>query len=928
MNPIAHPPVDERREHGFTLAEVLVSIVIEAMIVAALGAAFIAILRGSTSVKQSLSASEDARIAAAYIVSDARNSSGPEVSLTDTTSCADPNPPVAGTPSPVVRFNWTTTAASGATSSDIVEYMLVSSSLVRRECQGGALVSDRAVATNVASVIVACSPTADCSGNPSSITVTITELPESTAVPYVYKLTGAFQKIIGGGPPLTPGPPSSVILLGAGTTCSGGTNTIDIRGSATMRVYGDAFINTKDGASCNAMYVAGSGTFQAGGTSIVTGGSCKSGTNGLPCPPTTPFSPAITDPYASLAAPPTTGLPSRTGCSGPGLYASGFSLGGGSTCTLASGIYVVKGGFDLGNGATLNTGAGGVLIYLMSGGFVVDGGASLTLTAMTSGTYAGIAFWQAAADTTTISFSNGGALIFNGAIYAPKAQLNISGNAQTPLATALVVQTVVLSNSGGITVGSPSVPGLSISAPASLAAWTVNRPSYSQALLPAGGDGNYIWSATGLPAGLAFDPSGGVISGKPTAVGSSTVTVTLDDQLGDDTVTKSYTLTVHAAPSISTASPLPVGELSAAYSATLAGAAGTTPYSWLATGLPAGLTISSTGVIAGTPAGTAGTSTVAVTLTDAAGATVSKNLSLTVNNAPNISTSTLPSGEKSLAYSATVAATSGTTPYSWSATGLPAGLSIASGTGVISGTPTASGTSTVGVTLTDAAGGTDTQSLSLTIAAQPAISSITLANHSGGTAGTIEQGDTVTIVFSATMKVSSFCSTWTSGDGNDQSLVANNDVTVSVSNATTDVMTVSSATCTFNLGSINLGSNAYVSSAATFKGTGASEVDDRVDREHPHARDHARREDRRDRREREHQHADLHRVRVDPGLRRSGDRQLAVHAPGGEEVLGLAVLPTLGAWRRKTGSRVDPTTGARRCRTRPPCSRRPTRRRS
>ena len=74
------------------------------------------------------------------------------------------------------------------------------------------------------------------------------------------------------------------MLLGAGTTCSGSTNTIDIQGSGSMHVYGNAYINTKDGASCNAMYLANSGVFQAGGLSIITGGSCKSGTNGLVCP--------------------------------------------------------------------------------------------------------------------------------------------------------------------------------------------------------------------------------------------------------------------------------------------------------------------------------------------------------------------------------------------------------------------------------------------------------------------------------------------------------------------------------------------------------------------------------------------------------------------------------------------------------------------
>jgi zinc metalloprotease ZmpA len=60
-------------------------------------------------------------------------------------------------------------------------------------------------------------------------------------------------------------------------------------------------------------------------------------------------------------------------------------------------------------------------------------------------------------------------------------------------------------------------------------------------------------------------------------------------------------------------------------------------------------------------------------------------------------------GTVGVATSLTLTATGGTTPYTFSATGLPAGLSINASTGVISGTPTTAATSTVTATVTDSA---------------------------------------------------------------------------------------------------------------------------------------------------------------------------------------------------------------------------------
>lgn len=82
-----------------------------------------------------------------------------------------------------------------------------------------------------------------------------------------------------------------------------------------------------------------------------------------------------------------------------------------------------------------------------------------------------------------------------------------------------------------------------------------------------------------------------------------------------------------------------------------------------------------------------------------------------------VTTTTIANGTEGAAYSATVSATGGTSPYAWSivADALPTGLSLAADTGAISGVPTTAGTSSFTVRATDAVSATDDQVLSIAI---------------------------------------------------------------------------------------------------------------------------------------------------------------------------------------------------------------------
>ncbi|MGA7822989.1 MAG: putative Ig domain-containing protein [Steroidobacteraceae bacterium] len=210
----------------------------------------------------------------------------------------------------------------------------------------------------------------------------------------------------------------------------------------------------------------------------------------------------------------------------------------------------------------------------------------------------------------------------------------------------------------------------------------------------------------------------------PVATGTSTYTLTCGTQpAASATLTVVSTL---SALSITT-TDLPSGRAGTAYSTTLTATGGSPPYTWLfASGtLPPGLELNpSTGALSGTP--TAGASATPLTFQVTDSETPAKSqtatLPLTVIAPLVISTTSLANGQVATAYSATLTATGGTSPYAWSITSgsLPAGLSLSS-SGTISGTPTTAGSASPTFEVSDSENPaqTKTASLSMTIAAAP-----------------------------------------------------------------------------------------------------------------------------------------------------------------------------------------------------------------
>lgn len=165
------------------------------------------------------------------------------------------------------------------------------------------------------------------------------------------------------------------------------------------------------------------------------------------------------------------------------------------------------------------------------------------------------------------------------------------------------------------------------------------------------------------------------------------------------------------------------------YGELLEATGGALPYSWsvVGGGPPPGLVLSPNGIISGLPVGgTTGTYSFVAQVRDGNGTTAQKSFAIsytartvtppTPATAPSITTTTLAQATQGQSYATAVTATGGSTPYTWSAVGLPAGLSMSTG-GVISGTPSAAGTYAIAVTVTGADGLSSSAGLSLTVVA-------------------------------------------------------------------------------------------------------------------------------------------------------------------------------------------------------------------
>jgi VCBS repeat-containing protein len=304
----------------------------------------------------------------------------------------------------------------------------------------------------------------------------------------------------------------------------------------------------------------------------------------------------------------------------------------------------------------------------------------------------------------------------------------------------------IVSNAAGSATGTVTItvapvntkcPGMTIG-PSTLSAAAAGSVYPAVNFTLTGGASPVIWAAGTLPAGMTLS-NAGVLSGTPAAIGSFNITVMATDA-NSCVVISTLTLTA-ACPAIAiTATNLAPGTAGVAYPPfSLSESGGTAPITWslMAGAMPAGMILSYSGALSGTPAQT-GIFAFTVRAVDANGCAGTRDLLLAVNAkcpAVTITPNALPGGAAGVVYPAvSFAQFGGAAPVTWSAGTLPPGMSF-SNAGVLSGTPSAIGVFNVTVTATDTNGCAATASLPFGINITCPLITIAAANLPAATTG-------------------------------------------------------------------------------------------------------------------------------------------------------------------------------------------------
>jgi Flp pilus assembly protein TadG len=209
-------------------------------------------------------------------------------------------------------------------------------------------------------------------------------------------------------------------------------------------------------------FVSNGGTVTASAIDV-SGGDQITGGSVTPTPITN--SPGLPDPLSWVPTPTIGGctysaayVVNTTGSVtlNPGNYCGGIIVNSGAA-TFSPGLYTLGGSGLLVNGGSMS--GNGTTFYFQAGSAVFNGTSSINLVAPTTGTYAGILFFQNSSDASAATINGGAGSVFQGALYFPHAPVQLNGG--NVAAYTIVVSQSVQMNGSSFNIGNDysSLPG-------------------------------------------------------------------------------------------------------------------------------------------------------------------------------------------------------------------------------------------------------------------------------------------------------------------------------------------------------------------------------------------------------------------------------------------------------------------------------------
>ena len=400
-----------REQSGFTLVEMLITIVLVALITGATVMSFSLAVKASSTANQRVKKSNDAEFITRFLVPDAASAGGfNQTNLADSAGANGfrPGVHIQPTTGPCqqsgarVRFDWVERVADAPGRQISVTYTLSGTNLTRTLCIDLDPPSTAIIARNVVSVTPVCIPA--CSGPgfvdppPVIVSFTVTETTDgpTSPTPYTFTVSGFVRAGGNSGTPTAATVPLIALGVPSGGPCPSSQGAPVASGVAVaarkttapadpfppkITVFGVAAINSSatSAALCGqAGDIASPDNGAEDGwfateTLVLEGGTCSN------CGTTIPLSAPIEDPYAGMTPPPNaancggSGNPSVTSSGQqriyqPGVYNDTLTINiSGNHAIFQSGVYIFCNGMRIQSGILAQSQPGGVLFYFAHG---------------------------------------------------------------------------------------------------------------------------------------------------------------------------------------------------------------------------------------------------------------------------------------------------------------------------------------------------------------------------------------------------------------------------------------------------------------------------------------------------------------------------------------------------------------------------------